>query len=192
MKASNTKVWKTGAFLVLATMILVFAASALAQGHGSRSGQGRGHGRGFGSGEFGPEHRMEMLQEKLELTDEQAAAIEAIRTAGRENGVALHKEMMRLRNELEGEMLKDEPSEKTALNLVDKIGDLKTEIQSIRLKNRLEVRRQLTPQQLDKMLMLHGSSDRGHGRRAGRHGGGRCDRECDGSGPGHRARGQQG
>lgn len=191
MNASTTKVWKTGAFLVLATMILVFAASALAQGHGGRFGQGRGQGRGFGCGEFGPEHRMEMLQEKLELTDEQAAAIEAIHSAGREKGVAIHKEMMRLRNELEGEMLKDEPSEKTALNLVDKIGDLKTEIQSNRLKNRLEVRRQLTPQQLDKMLMLHGSFDKGHGRRGGRHGGGRCGQECDGSGPGHRTRGLQ-
>jgi len=192
MNASTTKVWKTGAFLVLATMILVFAASALAQGHGGRFGHGRGQGRGFGCGEFGPEHRMEMLQEKLELTDEQAAAIEAIHSAGREKGVAIHKEMMRLRNELEGEMLKDEPSEKTALNLVEKIGALKTELQTNRLKNRLEVRGQLTPQQRDKMLMMHGSSDQGHGRRTGRHGGGRCDRECDGSGPGHRARGQQG
>jgi len=192
MNASTTKKWKTGAFLILATMVLVFAAGALAQGPGGRYGQGKGHGRGLGGEQFGPEHRMEMLKEKLELTDGQAEAIETIRKAGREKGVALRKEMMRLRNELDGEMLKDEPSEKTALNLVDKIGALKTEIQSNRLKNRLEVRRQLTPQQLDKMLMLHGSFDQGHGRRAGRHGGGRCGHECDGSGPGHRPRSQQG
>lgn len=192
MNASTTKVWKTGALLILATMVLVFAASALAQGSGGRFGQGKGHGRSLGDGQFVPEHRMEKLKEKLELSDEQAAAIETIRQAGREKSVALRKEMMRLRNELKGEMLKDEPSEKTALSLVDKIGALKTELQANRMKNRLEVRRQLTPQQRDKMLMRHGSFERDHGRKGSRHGGGQCDRECDGSGPGHRTRGQRG
>ena len=190
MSAINTKTWKTGAFLILAVAALVFAAGALAQGPGGRSGHGRGHGPGWG--EFGSEQRMEMLREKLELTDEQVAAIEAIREAGREKNIAIRKEMMRLRNELEGEMLKDEPSEKTVLNLVDKIGALKTEKQANRMKNKLEVRRQLTPEQRDKMLMLRGSFDRGRGRSGGHHRGRPCDWECDGSGPGRGTRGQQG
>lgn len=190
----TNKTWKTGAFLILAAMVLVFAATALAQGTGGRSGHGQGKSQGICGGEFGSEHRMEMLQEKLELTDEQVAAIEKIRETGRENGAQLQKEMMRLRNELEGEMLKDEPSEKTVLNLVGEIGDLKTEAQTARMKNRLEVARQLTPEQRDKMLMMHGSFGHGHGHgsKGGRHGGSRCDHECDGSGPGCGSQGQRG
>ena len=39
------------------------------------------------------------------------------RDTGRQESAELRKDMMRLRNELEGEMLKDEPSEKAVLDL---------------------------------------------------------------------------
>jgi Spy/CpxP family protein refolding chaperone len=162
--------------MVLATLVLLFAAAALAQGQGEGSGFGKG--KGFGGRGFGPEQRLEILAEKLELTEEQIAAIEGIKEAGREKGTELHKEMMRLRNELEGEMLKDEPSEKAALDLVTRIGSLRTEIQAEKLKTRLEIRQQLTPEQRDKMLLV-GERFQGRHGRGGRGMGWHGDRDCE-------------
>ena len=179
-----------GVSLMLAALVLIFAATALAQGPSERPGQGRG--RGFGGEGSGPEHRLEMLTEKLELTEDQQVSIGAIMEAGREKGVVIHKEMMRLHNELEGEMLKDEPSEKAALDLVKKIGNLRTETQTHRMQSRLEIREQLSPGQRDKMLMMKGRSGSGRGRGgrgAGPRFGNDCDRECDG---GSHRRGAQG
>lgn len=191
MDAIKRSGWKSGGLLALAVMVLIFAGTALAQGGGGRFGHGKGKGCGEGSSGF--EHRLEALAEKLELTEEQVAAIEGIREAGREKGVEIRKEMMRLRNELEGEMLKDEPSPEAAKTLVEGIGALRTEIQVQRLANKLEVRQQLTPEQRDKMLMMRGGSHGGRGRHGGRgmgpHGAGGCDGEgphgpgeCDGTG----------
>jgi Spy/CpxP family protein refolding chaperone len=181
MDANKRNGWKSGGFLILAVMILIFAATALAQSGGSRFG--RGMGKGYGEGPFGFEHRLEALAEKLELTEEQVTAIEGIQEAGREKGVELRKEMMRLRHELEGEMLKDEPSLDAAQALVEKIGALRTEIQVQRLANRLEVRKQLTPEQRDKMLMMRGSFQGGRGKHGGRGVGPHGARHCDGKGP---------
>lgn len=176
---------------VLAVAALMIAGTALAQGPGRGAGSGRcdgpGVGRGMGAG-FGSGHRLEVLAQRLELTEEQVAAIEGIREAGQEKNMKLKKELMQLENELKGEMLKDDPSEKTALDLVKKIGALKTEMESNRLENRLEMRKQLTPEQRDKMLVMRerfkgGREGRGHhgkGRGAGCRGG----NGCNGSGPG--------
>jgi Spy/CpxP family protein refolding chaperone len=183
MNTRSSNGWKTGLLLMLATLVLVFAAAALAQGPGGRFGHGKG--KGICEGNFGSEHRLEVLTEKLELTEEQVAAIDGIQENGREKGVELHKEMMRLQNDLEGELLKDDPKKETALKLVDKIGALRTEIQAQRLQGRLEIRQQLTPEQRDKMLMMKESFQGSrHGRRGGRGMGRHCDRECDGSGQG--------
>lgn len=173
----NQNQWKTALLLTLSVLALTFAAAALAQGPQGRSGQGRGR-----QGE--PGLRLEMMTEKLELTTDQVAAIEKIQETGREKGTELRKDMMRLRNELEGEMLKDEPSEKTALQLVEKIGGLRTEMQAGRMQVRLEVRRLLTPEQRDRMLVMNQGSRRGADRRGGHGRGNRCDNECDGSGRG--------
>lgn len=191
MKTTNRK---NQLFVIMAVLVLVFAATALAQGQGKGSGHrmGRGHGGGFGQ-----ENRLEFLTEKLELSPDQSAAIGEIMESGRQQGLTLRKEMMRLQNELEGEMLKDEPSQDTALQLVKKIGDLRTEERSLKMKSRLEVREQLTPEQRDSMLMMKerpGQGRRGGQGRQGRfggHAGSKCDRECDGEGPGRKGSADQ-
>ena len=157
---------KTLVFLTLAAMMVLGVGTALAQRPGA--GYGQGHGRGFGDGEFDSGHRLEMLADRLELSDEQVAAIKDIQAQGREENMGLRKELMRLRNELQGEMLKDDPSEGVAQDLIGKIGALRTEIQANRLKNRLKVRKQLTPEQRDKMLLMRGKFQRGEGRRGAR------------------------
>jgi len=176
MNTLKNKPLRTGLFLAMAVLVLAFAAAALAQAPQAPKGS-RGHG-------FGPEGRLDFLAEKLDLSAEQVAGIEAIQQAGRDKGLELRKDMMRLRNELEGEMLKDSPSEKTALDLVKQIGQVRIEMESNRLSGRLDMRELLTPEQRDKMLVMgqdfEGRRGGGRGRGAGRHGA----PECDGSGPG--------
>lgn len=151
----------------LGLAIIACAGLALAQGPGTGQGQGMGSKHGTG---FGPGHRLEMMAAHLELTDDQKAAIEKIHDDAQARHLETRKEMMRLRNELEGELMKDEPSEKTALELTGRIGDLRTAQQKSRLSTRLAVRQQLTPEQRDKMLMMHAGGKRGGGRDHGRHG----------------------
>ncbi len=193
MRKNNNFGMRTLVILSLAVITLFSAGTVLAQGpggNGGRGGPGRGH--GFGDGTRGPEHRLEFLAERLELTEEQVVAIKGIREAGQEKNQGLRKEMIRLNHDLEGELLKDEPSEKTALDLVKKIGALETEIESGRLQNRLEVRKQLTPEQRDKMLMMKDSFDGKRGRNGGghmfgprgHHGRGDCGGPCNGRGSG--------
>ena len=151
--------------LILAVGLLAFTlmlgGTALAQ----KNGNGKGR---FSRGE-GP--RVEMLAKRLDLTDDQVAKIEAITEASRKDGLEIRRQLQQLRNELKGEMLKDQPSEKAVLQLNKKMGDLKTEMKANRLSTRLKVREQLTPEQVDKMLVMgakgrkgghRGSEMRGH------------------------------
>jgi len=88
----------------------------------------------------------------------------------------MQKDLKRLENQLEGEYLKDEPSEKAVLDLVEKMGVLRTKIATNRVQSRFAVRELLTPAQRDKMV--------GMGFGAGRGGG----QDCQGKGCGpHRA-----
>ena len=88
-----------------------------------------------------------------------------------------------------GTVIGIDPSEKTVLNLVEKIGDARTEMEVNRVTGRLEMRQQLTPEQLDKMLVLR--EGRGSRRGRGEGGGHRRGGSCDGSGPGQGCRGTQ-
>ena len=166
-------------FAGILALTLVAAGAVLAQGPGRGSGSHRCLDGDFGSGgEFRSELRLERMAERLGLTQEQTEAITKIRQEGRQENLEIRKEMMRLRNELRGEMLKDDPSQKTVLELNDKLGELRTQRQANRLENRLAVREQLTPQQRDQMLLL---GEFGKGSRHGR-GGFREGRRGAGSG----------
>lgn len=175
MKRFTENQLKKLTFTGILVLTLVVAGSALAQGPGMGQGKG-GMGRGMGQGlqanfdgDFGPrsEMRLERMAARLDLSEEQTEAIAKIREEGRKQNMEIRKEMMRLRNELRGEMLKDDPSKKTALDLNGKLGELRTQKQANRLENRLEVRELLTQEQKDKMLLM---GDFGKGNRGGRGG----------------------
>lgn len=161
------------------SIILMTAGVAVAQGPGKGMGKGMGHGMGQGMGMRGHFHgemgsgqgfRLERMAARLNLTDEQQEAIKVIQENSRDQGLQLRKEMMRLQNEMQGEMLKDNPSEKTVLTLNEKMGDTKTELKANRLKTRLAVREQLTPEQRDQMLMMGDNGRRGGRGCDGHHG----------------------
>jgi Spy/CpxP family protein refolding chaperone len=166
MKSIATKKMMT---LTAAAAILLLAGSqALAQ-----RGGGPHQRCGWGEGGFGPEARVERMAEALDLTEEQQQGIAAIQEKGRAANRELGKQLKRLENQLEGEMLKDDPSEKTVLELTRKMGDLRTEMRTNRVSNRFAVRALLTPEQRDKMLTLGARHGRGHGC-------GDCDGSCRG------------
>lgn len=182
---------KTLVTVGILALVMASATLVAAQGPGAGKGTGRGMRMGGGSdGEMGPGQRLDRLAARLELTEEQSKAIESIHQKNREKGTQLRKELMRLRNEAQGEMLKDNPSEKTVLSLNQKMGEIKTELKANRLKTRLAVREQLTPQQRDKMLMMgqrsrhSGEGFKGHhGRKSGGRNEGRRPGKGDGTGP---------
>lgn len=180
--------------MVAAVAVILVAGAALADGNQGKGLKGRGD--CDGEGPHGPKgrrgDRIERLADRLDLTDEQKTAIEGIHEKTRTANTALAKETRLLRHELEGELLKDDPSEKKVLELNRKLGELKIEKNANRLMSKLAVREQLTPEQRDKMLAMgdrfgkgrgeaggrgHGRSFRGQGR--GQGAGPNCDRECD-------------
>jgi Spy/CpxP family protein refolding chaperone len=160
----NTRTIK---LLSLTLILMLVAGMALAQSQGKGMKARRGGQDGPGKG-----MRLEMMTKRLDLTDEQKESITALHEKGREEGLEIRKALMRLRHELEGELMKDDPSEKTLLSLNEKIGDLKTEMQANRLKTRLAVREELTPEQRDKMLVMGQKAKHGKQGKKGRRGDG--------------------
>ncbi len=191
----KTPTLKTSVIAAGIIAVFVFSGLALAQGPGAGKSAGRGPGAQAWCDGNGPGggRGIERLAQRLDLSDDQVKAITDLQEQSRTKNLALRKDMMRLRNELQGEMLKDSPDVKTVKNLAAKMGDLRTTMQQNRLETRLAVRQQLTPDQRDKMLM----AGQGFGRdgRHGRGGPGVCgDRDGRiGRGPGgHRGAGFRG
>lgn len=165
-------------------LVAILATAALAQGPGPRRGRGPAQEDGF--------PRLERLAARLDLTEDQVQAAQELREQGRAAGVERRKAIMRLQHDLQGEMLKDDPSAAKVAELTRKIGDLKTAAQVQRAENRLAFRKLLTPEQRDKMLASGPGRGHGPGRHGGpgaRDGGGGCDGGCcgkGGPGRGHR------
>ncbi|MFO7609914.1 MAG: Spy/CpxP family protein refolding chaperone [Candidatus Krumholzibacteriia bacterium] len=154
--------------------VFAFSGLALAQGPGCGPGKGQGPGAGAWCDQDGAGRGVERLAARLDLNEEQTKAIAGLHQKQREQNQALRKDLLRLRNELQGEMLKDQPDAKAVKNLTGKIGELRTAMQQNRLETRLAVREQLTPEQRDRMLLM--------GERLGRGGRGGCGGDCEGHG----------
>ncbi len=196
MKTGNMNLLR---LTVLVAALALVSAAALAQGPGAGRGEGPGFGPGHGHGQGWMMDRDEggmppMMADRLGLSEDQQTAIAKIHDQMRQDNLELRKQLLRLRNELQGELLQDDPDQGKVVSLTEQIGKLRTEMQTNRIKTRLAVRKQLTPEQRDMMLMMgpaHGM-DKGPGRRGGARG--RCGARgfgdqgrrpgCDGSGPG--------
>ncbi|MFH1279477.1 MAG: Spy/CpxP family protein refolding chaperone [Candidatus Eisenbacteria bacterium] len=158
----NRKLAGIAVFVVAA--ILLWSATAPAAGGGK-----------IGRGRDGGGYRIERLAARLDLTDEQKEKMEGIHERGRAEMDKLRKEMMRAKHDLRGEFLEDEPNAGNLKALTKKIGDLRTQMDLMRLDQRLAIRDLLTPEQRDEMFFSGGP---GHGPR------GRC-RAVDGRDRGH-------
>jgi Spy/CpxP family protein refolding chaperone len=151
---------KRATLIILSTVLLVaLASSALAQPERGQRGL-RADRESFAPGE----RQLERMTERLNLTAEQREKIGELQAKNRAEAVELRKQMARLQNELQGEMLKDKPAERTVVQLQEKLGEVRTKLQVNRARTRLAVREQLTPEQRDQMLLQRGSwSGRGQG-----------------------------
>lgn len=148
---------------VAAALALAVAGLAWAQpgdGKGPRAGRGGGN----------QEQRFERMVEQLELTDDQAEKVRAIHENGKIERAALQKDLARLRNQLEGEMLKDDVSKQNVVRLTRQIGEKRTEMALMRIDHQFEIREILTPEQRDKFMTMHakgrgprGGGPHGHG-----------------------------
>lgn len=147
-----------------AAAIVLSAAAAMAQGPGP--------GPQGGPGLCDNPQPGARMAARLGLDQQQQEAVQKIRLEGRERDLPLRKQIMRLRNELHGEMLKDSPSEGAVLDLSAKISQVQKDLHANRLKDQLAIRKLLTPEQRDRMLLMDGHGR--HGGRPDRDGAGRC------------------
>jgi Spy/CpxP family protein refolding chaperone len=105
---------------------------------------------------------IERLAEKLELSAEQVAQIKALREEGEAERIELKKQLMQLRNEFEGEMLKPELNERSLKSLTQQMGEVRTKMHLLRLESRLAMREVLTDEQWDKLLTSRKGPGQGH------------------------------
>ncbi len=141
--------------------VVALATAAAAQGPHGKHGLHGLHAERISAAEFpGFESQLDHLHHLLDLTEEQETAIEAILDESRAQGVELRKQQARLQNAIDGEMLADQPSERDLVDLTEEMGALRTELQVLRLKARLDVRAELTDEQRDRMLLV--GERRGH------------------------------
>jgi Spy/CpxP family protein refolding chaperone len=127
-------------------------------------------GPGVWASEGGSEDRLERLATRLDLTDAQKTQIEGIWKQGEAERTSLRKQSMRLSNEMRGEMLKDEVDEAKVLKLGEQISDVRAKMSAQRLKQRLAVRKVLTPEQRDKWLTMQSAGRHRLPSTLGRHG----------------------
>jgi Spy/CpxP family protein refolding chaperone len=139
-------------------LILVACAAAVAVVASDAETQPR---MGWGDG-WDRASRLEILADRLDLTDEQVDAIEKLREERAADCAELRKEMMRVRNEIRGEMLEDDPDLAKIKDLIARKAEISSRLQISRIEGRLEFREILTPEQRDLLPML-GRAGRGGG-----------------------------
>ncbi len=126
---------------------------------------------------------IERMAERLGLSEQQQAAIVKLREDGRRERQTLRKEMARVRHDLRGELLKDQPSRKQIEKLSADIGALQAKLRANRILQQMAVRDALTPAQRE-LLPAPGigleRGERGWGAGArGERRAARCWRDCD-------------
>ena len=148
---------------------------------GAMMGAGPGcGGAGCGGPMMGPGDGM---LRGLDLSEDQQKRIKDIHESKRAEHVRLQKEIARLQNQLEGELLKDSPAVETLRSLAGQIGNIRTQEMVLGLETRLAVRGVLTAEQRDRMLTAPRGPRGGCGEmRCGR--GHRCGGPDCGQGPG--------
>ena len=137
----NVRRWILG----LAAMIFLLGFNANAQygrGYGPGKGNGNGPGRSYGDGSA----PMERMEAWLDLSDEQEAQIEKLH-------LDLQKTILPMRNKINEKdaqmntMISEGANQSKIDQLIEEIGDLRTEIQKSRMDTHLKVRELLTDEQ---------------------------------------------
>lgn len=114
--------------------------------------------------------------EKLSLTDEQISKIKDLRDTHMDKMLEIRQAMEKSRLELAKLTDDNEPSQTKIETKIREIGNLKTEMELERTNFFFQVRKLLTPEQIEKLGTVHPF---------GRNPGGHSERPCREAGPNH-------
>jgi Spy/CpxP family protein refolding chaperone len=157
--------------IVAVLMVGILAAAGLAMAQGYEKGPGMGMGYGPHSGGRLGGHG---LCKALNLTPEQMQKVQALRESFFKETLPLRNDLMSKKLELRSLWLQTNPDEEKILAKQKEISTLRAQLGERAIKNRLEMRKILTPEQQAQLANLRGREWGGHGRGCGY-----------GPGPGH-------
>ena len=156
-------------FVVMVAAILATAGLAIAL----ESAKGPGMGMGYGPHSGGPGLRGHGLWGALKLSPEQVEKMKALRKSFSEQVLPLRNELMRKKFELKALWMQTNPDEEKILAKQKEINDLRAQLGEKVTRNRLEMRKILTPEQRAQLIGLLGQHRMWH-----RYGGGREFGSC--------------
>jgi Spy/CpxP family protein refolding chaperone len=153
--------------IIAIVMVAVLATAGLAVAQGSEKGPGmKSH---YGPYPRGARSASLSPWSHLNLTPDQVEKIKALRESSFKEKIPLQNELMRERVELKALWMQINPDEQKILAKQKEINTLRAQIEEKATKNRLEMRRLLTPEQQAKWI--YSLSRRwawgGHNRRGG-------------------------
>jgi Spy/CpxP family protein refolding chaperone len=137
---------------VLMAAILATAGLATAQDWG----KGHGMGMGYGPHSGGARSARSGLWRALNLTPEQTQKMQALRESFLKEKIPLRNELMLKRVELRGLWMQTNPDETKILGKQKEINALRAQFGEKVTKNRLEMRKILTPEQQAQLISLLG------------------------------------
>jgi Spy/CpxP family protein refolding chaperone len=131
----------------------------------------------MGRGGWDRETSLERLDARLDLTDEQVAAIKKVREERSVECMEYRVELLRIQDEIRGEMLEDNPDIDKLKKLIVSREKIRTSMNISRVEGQLAIREILTPEQCDRLLLLRNAGWRSGFCKEGRRPGyGRMDR----------------
>ncbi len=152
--------------MIIAVMVVaLFATAGVAMAQGL--GKGPGMGMGYGPHSGGPSFAGPGLWGAFNLTPEQVEKMKALRKSFLEQVLPLRNELKSKKFELKALWVQRNPDEGKILAKQKEINALKAQLQEKVTKNRLEMRKILTPEQQAQLVSLLGRHRVGH-----RYGGG--------------------
>ncbi len=118
-------------FVMLLLISMVFSANAMAGPH---------H----------PEHKLEMMEKKLDLSKDQSAAIKEIVMNAHEQAKSIRETIKPLKKSLHQALTADTVDEQSVRQLSTQIADRKTDLMLLHNRTQRLVKAQLTPEQAEK------------------------------------------
>jgi len=158
--------------IVAVAIVVLLAAAGVAMAQGSEKDPGSGMGYGPHSG--GGHSRGHGLWKALNLTPEQIQKIQALRESAFKETLPLRNDLMSKKLEMRSLWLQKNPDEEKILAKQKESSALRAQLGERAIKNRLEMRQILTPEQQAKLANLRAGAWHKYGRGCG-----------FGHGPGH-------
>lgn len=160
---------------LMAAILFIFSASIQAvqfRGNGFFGDNGEGNSDCFVPASFGERGGFQQLGRYLDLSNEQRQQLHKIRFEFMKKSIDLKGELGQKRLERRILTEKDAVDWKEADQLTDKIGDIRAEMEKLRMRQRHEIRKILTPAQLEEFEEMRGwkrpTNDRSPQRVSGR------------------------